>query len=402
MVFRSAILFLSALLVLSVGCGSDRPQTGDQTAVGDRLETPAETATGGSEPTPEPSPTQKVEKTSRFRAAPEITGGSGWINSEPLTISGLNAQRRVVLIDFWTYTCVNCIRTLPYLKMWHQKYAERGLTIIGVHSPEFEFEKLPVNVRSAVDRYGLKYAIVQDNRMETWDAFDNRYWPAKYLIDVQGGIRFQHFGEGEYEKTEKEIRAALVEAGWNVGDIPEGGLIEPEQDPKAYTVTRELYGGYDRNFSPFGVYAAQDAYYAAPDHTVFYDDNQPHAHNKWYLQGLWRNEAESIVHARQTNDHEDYIALKFAARSVNVVIEPDYQAPFDVLIEMNGRWLKPEEAGGDVTFDEQGRSLIKVNQPRLYAIVELPEFGIHELKLRSNSDAFSMFAFTFGIYTDGA
>ncbi|MBI4306515.1 MAG: redoxin domain-containing protein [Chloroflexi bacterium] len=349
-----------------------------------------------------PTKAGQAKKTSRFRASPELAGASGWINSEPLTIAELNAQRRVVLIDFWTYTCVNCIRTLPYLKSWYEKYMDRGLTIIGVHSPEFEFEKLPVNVRSAVDRFGLKYPVVQDNQMDTWDAFNNQYWPAKYLIDAEGGIRYQHFGEGEYEKTEKEIRAALIEAGWDVSDIPEGGLAGPEQDAKAYAVTRELYGGYGRNFSPFGVYAAQDAYYSAPDQTVFYEDNQPHAHNKWYLQGLWRNEAESIVHARQTTDFEDYIALKFAARSVNVVIEPDYQAPFDVVVEMNGRPLTPEEAGADIVFDGQGRSLLKVSQARLYAILELPAFGIHELRLRSNSDAFAMFAFTFGNYTDGA
>ncbi|MBI4218952.1 MAG: redoxin domain-containing protein, partial [Chloroflexi bacterium] len=296
---------------------------------------------------------------------------------------------------------VNCIRTFPYLKTWHERYKDHGLTIIGIHSPEFEFEKVPANVKAAVERYGLKYPVAQDNDMKTWDAYDNNYWPSKYLIGIDGRIRFQHFGEGEYLKTENEIRAALQDADWDMSGIPVGGYGEPEVDPKAYVMTRELYGGYERNYGPFGVYAGQDDYYTAPDRTVFYADNQPHAHNKWYLQGLWRNETEAIVHAREIADLEDYMALKFAARSVNVVIEPGRPVPFDVYVEMDGRWLKPDEVGEDIVFDDQGRSFFKVSGPRLYAIVEIPEFGIHELKLRSNSDSFAVFAFTFGNYTEG-
>lgn len=344
-------------------------------------------------PTPTPS---------RFKQAPGLTGLTGWINSDALTIASLNAQRRVVLIDFWTYTCVNCLRTLPYLKTWDERYRDHGLTIIGVHSPEFEFEKVPKNVQEAVDRLGIKYAVAVDSDMETWRAFNNSYWPAKYLIDAGGGIRFQHFGEGEYLETEREIRDALRAAGWDLTGIPEGGYVIPKQDPKASTVTRELYGGYDRNYGFFGSYAGQDVYYRDPDKTQLYEDDSPHGHNKWYLQGLWRNESEAIVHARETTGLEDYIAFKIAARSANVVIRPASPAQFDVVIEIDGRPLTPDEAGRDVVFDDRGRSAIRVSEPRLYAIVELPEFGIHELKLRSDSDAFAVFAFTFGVYEEGA
>jgi thiol-disulfide isomerase/thioredoxin len=388
-----AVFAVAAAIAVAACTGAD-----DTSAETPRTTVPVREVREANTPSVEyPTPTP-----SRNRKAPQLAGLSGWLNSEPLEIEKLNAERRVVLIDFWTYTCVNCIRTLPYLKIWHDRYKDRGLTIIGVHAPEFEFEKLPINVTAAVGRFGISYPVAQDNRRETWDAFNNAYWPAKYLIDARGALVFQHFGEGEYLETEQEIRRALSEAGWDVSGIREGGYEVPRQDPRASTVTRELYGGYERNYGFFGAYAGQDLYYKAADDTVMYQDSEPHAHNKWYLQGLWKNEAEAIVHARETIGLEDYIAFKFAGRSVNVVIEPDRPVEFDVVIEIDGRPLTPAQAGQDIQFGEDGKSLIKVRESRLYAIVELPEFGIHNLKLRSNSDAFAVFAFTFGVYQEGA
>ncbi len=335
--------------------------------------------------------------------AAELAGVTGWINSEPTTIAELNEQNRVVLIDFWTYTCVNCIRTMPFLREWHQKYGERGLTILGVHAPEFEFEKDPNNVQDAVQRFELAYPIVQDNEMTTWRAFANQFWPAKYLIGANGNLRYRHFGEGAYVETEKHIRAALEDAGWDVSDIPLGTVDEHAVDPNAISVTRELYGGYGRNYTQNGIYARQPEYYEGGDRELFYEDPSPVIHDNqyWYLQGLWRNEREAIVHARVTEDYEDYIALRFIARSVNVVLNPLRDEPFDVVVELAGRPLTTAEFGADVIYDDQGRSIIRVDEPRMYAIVELPGVGEHELKLRSNSDNFAMFAFTFGIYTEG-
>ena len=136
--------------------------------------------------------------------APEFEGIANWINSEPLTMKELRGK--VVLIDFWTYTCVNCIRTMPYLKEWHDRYADKGLVIVGVHSPEFAFEKLTGNVVESAQDFGLSYPIAQDNDMGTWRAYDNRAWPAKYLVDKDGIIRYIHLGEGAYQETEMEIR----------------------------------------------------------------------------------------------------------------------------------------------------------------------------------------------------
>jgi thiol-disulfide isomerase/thioredoxin len=141
--------------------------------------------------------------------APDFTGISHWLNSEPKSLSKLRGQ--VVLVDFWTYTCINCIHTLPYVKQWDQKYRDQGLTVVGVHTPEFPIERQTENVAQAIKRFGIQYAVAQDNDYATWDAYRNRYWPALYLIDKQGNIVYRHFGEGNYKETEAEIQRLLAQ-----------------------------------------------------------------------------------------------------------------------------------------------------------------------------------------------
>jgi thiol-disulfide isomerase/thioredoxin len=143
-----------------------------------------------------------------FGAAPEFTGIERWLNSEPLTMDQL--RDRVVLVDFWTYACINCIRTLPHVNRWAELYTPQGLTVVGVHTPEFPFERTTSNVEVAMRRHGVKHPVAQDNRYGTWKAYSNQYWPAAYLIDAQGRIRYKHFGEGEYDRTEAVIRALLA------------------------------------------------------------------------------------------------------------------------------------------------------------------------------------------------
>ncbi|MEX2373718.1 MAG: redoxin domain-containing protein, partial [Dehalococcoidia bacterium] len=252
--------------------------------------------------------------------APEFAGLGPWLNGEPVTIAALAAEDRVVLVDFWTYTCVNCLRTLPFLADWHEKYAGRGLTIVGVHAPEFEFEKDPQNVARAVRDLGVAYPVAQDDDWLTWEAFANNVWPAKYLVGADGTIVYRHFGEGDYLETEGAIRAALTEAGHDVADIALGGVATPELDPDVQGITRELYFGYERNYHPSGVYAAQDAYYEGPDLVLHYEDpGAPRSHNQWYAHGAWLNEREGLVHARATDDPAGYIAFRFAGRTVNPV-----------------------------------------------------------------------------------
>src|ERR1700761_628157 len=144
-------------------------------------------------------------------SAPEFTGISQWLNSDPLTLQQLRGK--VVLVDFWTYTCGNCINTLPYVKSWNQKYKDQGLTVIGVHTPEYPFERDTDNVKTAIKRFGITYPVAQDNRYATWNAYNNQYWPAFYLLDKQGRIVYTHFGEGDYAKTEAKIQALLAQQG---------------------------------------------------------------------------------------------------------------------------------------------------------------------------------------------
>ena len=331
--------------------------------------------------------------------APEFQGIHNWINSEPLTMEELRGN--VVLVDFWTYTCINCIRTLPYLKEWDRKYAGDGLVIVGVHSPEFEFEKDTGNVIDSAGTFGLEYAIAQDNDFETWRAYENRYWPAKYLIDKEGYVRFTHFGEGAYAETEEKIRELLADAGADLSGIsPEtSGRDLPKMGGGGATylsrLTRELYGGYDRNTSRGGRYIAHEEYYEGPNRVVHYRDEDYHEKDLVYLNGPWFNGEEAIRHARETEQLEDYIGIRFSASTVNAVIHPGEGTPYEVDVTLDGQPLSPEQAGGDVAF-AAGRSYVEVEEARLYRIVSLPFFSTHELKLSSNSDDFALFAFTFG------
>ena len=340
----------------------------------------------------------------------DLTGISRWLNGEATTIARELAKGNIVLIDFWTYTCVNCVRTLPFLREWHAKYGDLGLTIIGVHTPEFEFEKLTENVQDSIEQYDIGWLVAQDNDFRTWRAFNNRYWPAKYLIGPAMDVRYQHFGEGDYLETEHEIRRALLDAGWDITNIPEGTTaVAPVRDPQSRGQTRELYGGTRRNYGRVQ-YAAQEAYYLEAGTAQLYTDVtgslasrlQARNHHMWYLQGLWRNEEEAIVHARATENLEDYLAFKFTSRTVNVVLTvPENGEPFNVYIEMDDRWLRPDEAGADILFDGDGRSYVRVTRNDLYRLVVLDEWSTHELKLRSNSDQLAIFAFTFGSYLGG-
>jgi thiol-disulfide isomerase/thioredoxin len=352
-------------------------------------------------PVPKPEPTNPPPLPTYPEGVLEVYGIDAWLNSEPFTIADKLTENHVVLVDFWTYTCVNCLRTLPFLREWHAKYADRGLVILGVHTPEFDFEKDYDNVREAVEREGIGWPIALDNDYETWDSFRNRYWPAKYLIGLDGQLTYRHFGEGAYIEVEQAIRDALTSAGWDVSDIPVGSIDSAARDPQADRITRELYGGYERNYTTSGIYAGQEQYYIEPNATREYVDPGVYTPQQFFLQGLWTNGPESIIHARETNNLEDHLAFQFVGRSANVVINPTGPEPFDVYVEIDDRPLKPEEAGIDILFDDQGRSYFTVDEAKLYAFLEVPEFGEHIVKLASDSDNFAVFAFTFGINDGG-
>ncbi len=361
--------------------------------------------------TAEPEPTAAVE---RERAegplAADPVGIQTWINSDPLTLEQLRGK--VVLVDFWTYTCVNCIRTFPYLRLWHSRYADDGLVILGIHTPEFEFEKDYTNVLEATRENGISWPVAQDNDFETWKAYNNRYWPAKYLIDRDGVIRYSHFGEGKYAETENEIRELLEEAGADLSDdadLPEDQKLDPAYlGTLGGEVTPELYAGYHRNVSSimtgYRPYVVQQEYYhavdtvgvlAAPDEMEL----EPH---RIFFQGPWEVGSEHVRHGRLTNNYEDYLTLKYSAKSVNAVLTSNSGEPYRVRITLDGDYLTGESAGADIQFGEDGESYLLVEQPRLYEIIDSPGYTQGQvLRMSSNSNNFGLFAFTFGVYEDG-
>lgn len=365
---------------------------------------PAETPEA--QPVEEPAPTAEPERQiAEGPLAAEPVGIYAWINSDPLTLEQLRGK--VVLVDFWTYTCVNCVRTFPYLKLWHSRYADDGLVILGIHTPEFEFEKNYWNVLEATEENGIAWPVAQDNDFETWQAYNNRFWPAKYLIDQDGVIRYTHFGEGKYAETEEEIRKLLVEAGSDLTDDPE--LPADQQYDHAFLsaldaeVTPELYAGFQRNvnsiLSGLHPYVVQETFYenlGGIGNFVAPDELQPHL---MYFHGPWAVGPENIRHARTSNNFEDYLALKYSAKSVNAVLTSDSGESYRVRVTLDGEYLTEAEKGRDIRIGEDGESFLLVDKPRLYEIVNSPEYmQRQELRLSSNSEDFGLFAFTFGVY----
>ena len=342
--------------------------------------------------------------------APEFGGIEAWINGQPLTIDELRGK--VVLIDFWTYTCINCIRTFPFLKQWHSKYADDGLVIVGVHTPEFEFEKDYDNVVEATTNDALVWPMAQDNDYVTWRRYSNRFWPAKYLIDKDGVVRYTHFGEGAYAETEEVIRELLAEANPVFLDenlpLPEDQTLDPSYlVARNAEVTRELYGGYQRGEGDLlygrGGYVRQVEYYDNKDRIFDFttpDELVPH---NIYFQGPWRVGPESSTHGRMTESFEDYLALVYSATSVNAVLTSDSGEPYKVRITVNDEYLTEANKGRDIIIGDDGESYLWVTSPTLYNMINNPTYVRREtLKLSSNSPDFGLFAYTFGVYETGS
>lgn len=318
---------------------------------------------------------------------PELIGGK-WVNSEELSVRQLRG--RVILVDFWDYTCVNCIRTLPYVKEWHRRYSDKGLVIIGVHAPEFFFAKTEENVKRAIKRFEIEYHVVMDNNYEIWHAFANRYWPAKYLADKRGYIRYAHFGEGNYIETEAAIQLLLREIDPNI-ELPD--LMKPVRDTdipgiSCYRVSPELYFGYKRGSlgNPEGYNQNTVGDYRLPDKIE---------NDTLYVEGKWFSAPEYMKPALDGETGMAGVVLRYTASEVNAVISPDGEKGFKVFVMQDGRYLNPEDAGHDIQFDNEGRSYIVVDEPRMYYLVKNREFGSRLLRLSSNSSAFAIYAFTF-------
>ncbi len=291
-----------------------------------------------------------------YGAAPEFAGISAWLNSPPLTLAGLRGK--VVLIDFWTYSCINCLRTLPFLTRWYDSYRDRGLVVVGVHTPEFGFERSTANVRTAIGRFGIRYPVAQDNGFATWKAYDNQFWPAEYLVDRNGHVVLKHFGEGRYDETENAIRSLLAA----------GPAVAAENGADLSRIaTPEMYFGLARVQM---LASPEPPRRGAGRYTV----PSPLPGNRFALMGTWDLSDETATLARGPGA----VALKFRAAKVFMVAS----SPTPVTLS--------------VTVDGRPQPPVTVRESRLYTLFDSTDYGDHALQLAIAQPGLQAFTFTFG------
>jgi cytochrome c biogenesis protein CcdA/thiol-disulfide isomerase/thioredoxin len=304
-----------------------------------------------------PSYSKKIEF-SNFGQAPEFIGINSWLNSESLSISKLKGK--VVLVDFWTYSCINCIRTLPHITKLYETYKDKGLVIVGVHTPEFPFEKITSNVERALRQYNISYPVAQDNDYSTWNAYANRYWPAKYLVDQNGTIVYTHFGEGNYIETENAIRQLL---GLNAmaDSLEEINTIGTIGSPEMYFGTARL-----DNLSSEQIPSAAATEYSLPEKLQI---------NNFALEGKWKFDSEKIT----LDGDEGAIKLRFSAGKIFLVASnPD----IDTILS--------------ITVDGQKQPDVTVRASELYTLFNSSEYKDHTIEIMIKGKGFSAFTFTFG------
>jgi len=322
-------------------------------------------------------------KANEYQMAPKITDPSGFVNTngQPMTLAQLKGKK-VVLVDFWTYSCINCQRTIPYLNAWYKKYADQGLEIVGIHTPEFAFEKLPSNVEAAVKSFNIKYPVVLDNNNGTWNAFSNQYWPREYLIDIDGFIVHDHAGEGDYDGTEQAIQKALAERAsiLGKGQVP-SGLVAPKDvvnmDPNKVN-SPETYFGSNRN-----EYLANGDKNTAGMQTLLVPGTINL--NNLYLSGTWNFNPEYA----ETSDTTAKIIYKYSAKDLYFVASSGAGANLKIILDG-----KPITTGRGIDVKTDSTAFIREN--RLYKIVEDTDYGEHTLEIDLINGTLDAYTFTFG------
>lgn len=319
--------------------------------------------------------------------APDFKGIKTWHNSKPLSIREFHGK--VVLIDFFTYSCSNCVNTFPNVRMMLDKYKDRGLVVIGVQTPEFEFEKDDANVAKALEKYGIDYPVANDADNVTWRSYGGQYWPRRALVNGRGKVVFQQVGEGGEHELELKIIDLLHEIGVK-GEFMIEKDRELTREDRAKVAdyvkrkTPETYLGWERG--RIGNGAA-----CVPGSCSNFVDHDRHADHEVYLSGEWVQEKES---ARKEGDAEGYLAIRYTARRANAVMRPYLGKRHRVHVLLDGKPLDRSNAGRDVKIDQTG-SFVHVERPDMYELVETEAVGTHELRLVSDSDEFCVHALTF-------
>jgi thiol-disulfide isomerase/thioredoxin len=314
--------------------------------------------------------------------APELEGGE-WLQGGPVPV---RSRGKPLLVDFWDYTCNNCIRTMPYLAEWHRRYAAHGLEIVGVHTPEFDFARNPARVLEAIADLGVPYPVVLDSQYAIWQAYANRFWPSKYFVDAQGKIRAQSVGEGSYGEAEQVLQALLREQdGFDAELPPLMEPLRPEDGPGAvcYRVTPELYCGFGRGMigNPGG---------PQPDRPHRYVDPGKHVEGALYLEGDWMVSAENAARPFGAKG-PSRMTFTYMAADVNLVLHPPVAGGLGVVrVILDGAPVEGEAAGEDVAGGG-----VNVEKPRMYRLVRGVDVERHTLTLETESDGLAAFAFTF-------
>jgi thiol-disulfide isomerase/thioredoxin len=323
-------------------------------------------------------------------AVPDFSGGAAWLDSPPLTPAALHGK--VVLVDFWEYTCINCLRTLPYLREWYRRYHNDGLVIVGVHTPEFQFSGDDSNVAQAVKRLQVSWPVVLDDRYAIWNRYHNNIWPHEYLFDQNGNLVESQEGEGNYQQTEAKIQSLLHAANPQLRLPPVMALLPQDNYDKpgavCYPMTPETYVG------PWhGQRVANAPRFADLEHdTPYADSSANHEDGKIYLQGYWRVSPQGQAMISAGND--GYAALRYHAIQVVAVMRPENGTPVRVDVTQDGKPLAPEDAGKDIRYDS-GRSYVTVDAARAYDLVMNARFGSHELRLMPERYGLGLYSFDF-------
>lgn len=323
------------------------------------------------------------------RQAPELDGGLTWLNSTPVRLA--DVRGKVVLLDFFEYSCVNCIRTFPYVDEWRKRYGNDGLVVVGVHTPQYEFSMDPQNVNTGVQRLGVTFPVVVDSNFHIADAYGNRFSPRVFLIDKTGTIRFDHTGEGAYVETELMIQKLLHEIDPSKAfPAPMAPVRTTDRSGAVcYPVTTELYLGQVRG-------RLGNAGLGDSNSVGSFTLPNRMEEGLVYAAGEWDNRSEYLRHTRDTDTPRDLIALRYRATEVNVVMKPEDVYWMRVFVKQDGEWLPQEIAGDDIKYDDQGRSYVEARSARMYNLISKQPYGTYDIQLIVQSRGLSVYSFSFG------
>lgn len=314
---------------------------------------------------------------------PEFPLGCVWFNSAPLSIEELLKSRKIILVNFWAYSRADCLRGLPYIRQWHERYGSLGLAIIGVHSAEFEFEKNEQNVKLAVEYLGVGWPVVSDPNHAIWKSYTNAFWPRTLLINSKGFIVYDHIGVGSYEDIERVIQTEMTKLFLHNVSLP--ALVKDADVGSSYfPLVSEYYFGSIKGLLG-----------NASNDKGLYEDDGDHKKNNVYLNGSWSIQPEYIQHARMAHVQEDYMVFDFSAFEVNGVFGSADQSEFEVEIQYNKKPLEQAVLGSDVIFNSEHKSVLKIKEPRMYNIIDSADILDGELKMFVVSDQFQAYTLTF-------